>query len=39
VRDRLDGPATEDPWADFAQTRHGLGQAGKRLAQLAPKTT
>jgi bifunctional non-homologous end joining protein LigD len=40
VRDRLDGSlGAEDPWADFAQTRHGLGQAEKRLAKLAPKAT
>jgi bifunctional non-homologous end joining protein LigD len=23
-----------DPWADFAESRHGLGEAGKRLAKL-----
>ena len=32
VRARLDGGT--DPWADFAESRHGLGDAAKRLAQL-----
>ena len=32
VRARLDGGA--DPWAEFADSRHGLGEAGKRLAKL-----
>jgi bifunctional non-homologous end joining protein LigD len=32
VRARLDGGT--DPWADFAETRHGLGDAAKRLAKL-----
>jgi bifunctional non-homologous end joining protein LigD len=32
IRARLDsGP---DPWADFAKSRHGLGEAAKRLAKL-----
>jgi len=33
IRARLDsGP---DPWADFAKSRHGLGEAGQRLAKLS----
>jgi bifunctional non-homologous end joining protein LigD len=32
IRARLDGGT--DPWADFAESRHGLGQAAKRLAKL-----
>ena len=32
IRARLDG--VTDPWADFAESRHGLGQAAKRLAKL-----
>jgi len=32
IRARLDGGT--DPWADFAESRHGLGEAGKRLAKL-----
>ncbi len=32
VRRRLDGG--DDPWADFDGSRHGLGQAENRLAQL-----
>jgi DNA primase len=32
IRARLDGGA--DPWADFAESRHGLGEAAKRLAKL-----
>jgi bifunctional non-homologous end joining protein LigD len=32
VRARLDGGA--DPWADFTESRHGLGDAAKRLAKL-----
>ena len=32
IRARLDGGP--DPWADFATSRHGLGEAGKRLAKL-----
>jgi len=32
IRARLDGGT--DPWADFAESRHGLGQAAKRLARL-----
>ena len=32
VRARLDGGS--DPWADFAESRHGLGDAAKRLAKL-----
>ncbi len=32
-RARLDGG--QDPWTDFAGTRQGLGEAGKRLAKLA----
>ena len=32
VRARLDGG--HDPWADFADSRHGLGEARKRLAKL-----
>jgi bifunctional non-homologous end joining protein LigD len=32
TRARLDGGA--DPWADFAESRHGLGEAAKRLAKL-----
>jgi hypothetical protein len=32
VRARLDGGT--DPWADFAESRHGLGDAAKRLAKL-----
>ena len=34
VRTRLDGG--KDPWADFADSRHGLGEAEKRLARLTP---
>ena len=33
VRARLTG--TDDPWSDFTSSRHGLGEAGKRLAKLA----
>jgi DNA primase len=29
---RLGG--TQDPWSGFTSTRHGLGEAGKRLARL-----
>ena len=32
VRARLDGSV--EPWADFDGSRHGLGQAEKRLAKL-----
>ena len=32
VRARLDGG--HDPWADFTSARHGLTEAGKRLAKL-----
>ena len=32
IRARLDGGP--DPWADFAKSRHGLGEASKRLARL-----
>ena len=32
VRARLDGGA--DPWADFTESRHGLGDAARRLAKL-----
>ncbi len=32
VRARLDGGT--DPWADFTDSRHGLGDAAKRLAKL-----
>jgi bifunctional non-homologous end joining protein LigD len=32
VRARLERPA--DPWAGFAQARHGLGEASRRLARL-----
>ena len=32
VRARLDG--TADPWAGFTDSRHGLGDAAKRLAKL-----
>jgi bifunctional non-homologous end joining protein LigD len=32
TRARLDGGT--DPWADFADSRHSLGAAGKRLARL-----
>jgi DNA primase len=32
VRSRLDGGT--DPWADFPDSRHGLGDAAKRLAKL-----
>jgi len=32
VRARLDGGA--DPWAGFTDSRHGLGDAAKRLAKL-----
>jgi len=32
VRARLAGGG--DPWADFAESRHGLGDAAKRLAKL-----
>jgi bifunctional non-homologous end joining protein LigD len=32
IRARLDGGT--DPWTDFAESRHGLGQAAKRLAKL-----
>jgi DNA primase len=32
IRGRLDGGSR--PWADFAKSRHGLGEAGKRLAKL-----
>jgi bifunctional non-homologous end joining protein LigD len=32
IRARLDGGT--DPWADFAESRHGLGEAAKRLAKL-----
>jgi bifunctional non-homologous end joining protein LigD len=32
IRGRLDGGA--DPWADFPDSRHGLGEAAKRLAKL-----
>jgi bifunctional non-homologous end joining protein LigD len=34
IRARLDGGS--DPWADFTRARHGLGEAGKRLARLKP---
>jgi hypothetical protein len=32
IRARLDGGP--HPWADFAKSRHGLGEASKRLAKL-----
>ncbi len=32
VRSRLDGG--KDPWAAFGHSRHGLGEAGQRLAKL-----
>jgi Predicted eukaryotic-type DNA primase len=32
IRARLDGGT--DPWAGFAESRHGLGEAAKRLAKL-----
>jgi DNA primase len=32
IRARLDGGP--GPWADFAKSRHGLGEAGQRLARL-----
>jgi bifunctional non-homologous end joining protein LigD len=32
IRARLD--RDPDPWADFTTSRHGLGEAGKRLAKL-----
>jgi bifunctional non-homologous end joining protein LigD len=32
IRARLDGGT--DPWADFAESRHGLREAAKRLAKL-----
>jgi bifunctional non-homologous end joining protein LigD len=32
VRARLDGG--QDPWAGFTDSRHGLGEAGQRLAKL-----
>jgi bifunctional non-homologous end joining protein LigD len=32
IRARLDGGP--DPWADFAKSRHGLGEASHRLAKL-----
>jgi bifunctional non-homologous end joining protein LigD len=32
IRARLD--RDPDPWADFTKSRHGLGEAGKRLAKL-----
>ena len=32
IRARLDDGT--DPWADFAKSRHGLGEAGRRLAKL-----
>ena len=32
IRARLDDGT--DPWADFAESRHGLGEAGRRLARL-----
>jgi bifunctional non-homologous end joining protein LigD len=32
IRARLDGGP--HPWADFAKSRHGLGEASKRLARL-----
>ena len=32
IRARLDDGT--DPWADFAESRHGLGEAGRRLAKL-----
>jgi bifunctional non-homologous end joining protein LigD len=32
IRARLDGGT--DPWADFAESRYGLGEAAKRLAKL-----
>ena len=34
IRARLEGGT--DPWADFAESRHGLGEAAKRLAKLSP---
>ena len=34
IRARLDDG--RDPWADFARSGHGLGEAGKRLAKLEP---
>jgi bifunctional non-homologous end joining protein LigD len=33
IKARLDG---DDPWADFPGSRHGLGQATRRLAKLDP---
>jgi hypothetical protein len=32
IRARLDD--SPDPWVDFAKSRHGLGEADKRLAKL-----
>jgi DNA primase len=32
LRARLDGG--HDPWADFTSARHGLTEAGQRLAKL-----
>jgi len=33
--DGLAGPRrADDPWAGFTSARHGLGEAGKRLAKL-----
>jgi DNA primase len=26
--------STDDPWSDFTSARHGLGEAGNRLAKL-----
>jgi bifunctional non-homologous end joining protein LigD len=33
IRARL--ASTDDPWSDFTSSRHGLGEAGNRLAKLA----
>jgi hypothetical protein len=32
IRERVDG--IKDPWAGFADARHGLGEATRRLAKL-----
>jgi hypothetical protein len=32
IRARLD--RDPDPWADFTKSRHGLGEASKRLTKL-----
>jgi len=38
TRSRLDRQAADGgPWADFFDTRHGLGEAAKRLTRLSPR--